>query len=229
MLSLSDPSTLALLGLLGTWILVIGTILLMYWQTRQNHILNSANAVMTLRERFDSDRMRAARRHLSQKLLAGAHEDIVSTEVLTFFELVGALTRRRLLDEELVWEAFGTWITTYYLAVRRPVDLIGQIRDALKDPLVFQSLQWLSQRIEQLDRRALGSEGLAQVEQDLETRGFLAREAMLLETWGATQEVDPADRLENLLRTSGGASERDPGPGGASGPVGPSGRRPSGP
>ncbi len=51
-----DPYTLTVLGLIGTWILVLGTLFLMYWQTRQNQILNSAKAVLTLRERFDSDR-----------------------------------------------------------------------------------------------------------------------------------------------------------------------------
>lgn len=174
--------TLALLGLIGTWALVVGTLGLMYWQTRQNQVLNSANAVMTLRERFDSDRMRAARRHLSQKLLASAHEDITSMEVLTFFELIGALTHRKVLDEGLVWEAFGTWITVYYLAIRSPVDLVEQLRSSLKDPLVFHELEWLFRRIEALDVRMMGPEHARGVEQQKETEGMLRREAVLLES-----------------------------------------------
>ncbi|MDE1822188.1 MAG: hypothetical protein KGJ23_02665 [Euryarchaeota archaeon] len=186
-----DAYTLALLGLIGTWILVIGTLAIMYWQTRQNRVLNSANAVMTLRERFDSDRMRAARRHLSQKLLQGAHEDITSVEVLTFFELVGALTRRCLLDEELVWEAFGTWISTYWLAIRRPVDMVSQIRTKLKDPLVFHEFEWLFHRVEAIDQKMMGTEHAASVEQVKETDGFLRREAVLLESWGPDDTRPP--------------------------------------
>ena len=199
-----DPYTLTVLGLIGTWILVLGTLFLMYWQTRQNQILNSANAVLTLRERFDSDRMRAARRHLSQMLLAGSHEDIVSMEVLTFFELIGSMTRRRLLDEELVWEAFGTWITTYHTAVRHPVDLVGKIREVLKDPLVFHNLDWLAERVEALDRKALGREGAEAVEDELEVRAFLGREATLLESWGSanTRSLGP----EQLIKDEGGSS-----------------------
>jgi hypothetical protein len=193
-----DPYTLAILGLIGTWILVLGTLVLMYWQTRQNQILNSSNSVLTLRERFDSDRMRSARRHLSQMLLASSHEDIVSMEVLTFFELIGTMTRRRLLDEGLIWEAFGTWITTYYNAVRHPVDLVGNIRKVLKDPLVFHNFEWLAGRVEFLDRRALGKDSVALVEDELEVRAFLGREATLLETWGAP-ESRPVDGAEHLL------------------------------
>ncbi len=198
-----DPYTLTVLGLIGTWILVLGTLFLMYWQTRQNQILNSANAVLTLRERFDSDRMRAARRHLSQMLLAGSHEDIVSMEVLTFFELVGSMTRRRLLDEELVWEAFGTWITTYHTAVRHPVDLLEKIREVLKDPLVFHNLDWLAKRVEALDRKALGREGAEAVEDELEVRAFLGREATLLESWGTanTRSLGP----EQLIKDGAGS------------------------
>lgn len=180
-----DPYTLTLLGLLGTWALVIGTLALIYWQTRQSQVLNSANAVITLRERFDSDRMRSARRHLSQMLLAGTHEDIVSMEVVTFFELMGAMTRRKLLDEELIWEAFGTWITTYYNGIRRPRDIVGEVRKSLKDPLVFHNFEWLALRIDARDQRALGAEGAALVENELEVRSFLGREATLLESWGA--------------------------------------------
>jgi hypothetical protein len=199
-IDLTDPVTLAILGLIGTWILVVGTLILMWWQTRQAQVLNSSNAVLALRERFDSDRMRASRRHLSQMLLKGSHEDIASTEVLTFLELVGTLTRRRLLDEELVWEAFGTWITTYYLGVRRPVDLIGQIRSALKDPMVFHNLEWIAGRVDELDRVALGSQGAEAVNQDLETRGFLSREAMLIDHWAPAEEGGTTVGLGKLLK-----------------------------
>lgn len=136
----------------SAWALATGTLLILYWQTRQNQQLNSANAVMELRERFDSTRMRRARRHLSTRLLEHRYEDITSVEVATFFELVGTLTRRRVLEAELVWEAFGTWISSYYWAIRNPVDMIGKVREDLKDPLVFHEYEWLYNRILSIDR-----------------------------------------------------------------------------
>ena len=103
---MADWLSIAIWSLVGTWALVVGTLALMYWQTRTSQHLNSANAVMALRERFDGGRMRAARRHLSERLLKQEHHDIASMEVVTFFELVGTLTHRRVLDVDLVWEAF---------------------------------------------------------------------------------------------------------------------------
>jgi hypothetical protein len=156
-----DWFSVALWSLAGTWVLVVGTLFLMYWQTRQTQHLNSANAVMTLRERFDGGRMRAARRHLADRLLKQAHQDIASMEVVTFFELVGTLTHRRVLDDDLVWEAFGTWVAAYYWALRNPVDLIGQLRTSLEDPLVFHEFEWLHTRIQSIDREHLGAPSAA--------------------------------------------------------------------
>ena len=164
---------------LGTWALVIGTIVLMYWQTRKTQELNSANAVITLRERFDSSRMRKARKDLATHLLTDSEGDIVSVEVATFLELLGALTHRGVLDDDLVWEAFGTWITAYYWALRHPVDHIGRTREDLRDPLVFHEFEWLYERIATLDRRRLGPGDPSLIPPDAEARKMLRRESTL--------------------------------------------------
>jgi hypothetical protein len=147
----TDWLNIAIWSLLGTWVLVIGTLILMYWQTRSSQKLNSANAVMALRERFDSPHMREARRRLSAKLLTKAPDDLSSAEVPTFFELVGTLTHLRVLEPELVWEAFGSWVIAYFWALRHPVDLIGRIRQDLGDPLLFHEFEWLHQQVVTID------------------------------------------------------------------------------
>jgi hypothetical protein len=164
---------------LGTWALVIGTLILVYWQTRQTQRLNSANAVMTLRERFDSTRMRLARRRLAGELLRGEPEDLTSMEVATFFELVGTLTHQKVLSDTLVWEAFGTWVSSYYLALRSPADRIARTRTDLDDPLIFHEFEWLFNRMIALDRRRLGLAHATLVETDAESRLILSREAAL--------------------------------------------------
>ncbi|HEV2519792.1 MAG TPA: hypothetical protein VGX00_04125 [Thermoplasmata archaeon] len=163
----------------GTWTLVIGTIVLMWWQTRQSRILNSANAVMVLRERFDARTMRRARRLLASHLLNHRHEDITNLEVGAFFELVGALTHRGILEEDLVWEAFGTWAAGYYHALRNPVDLIGTARGSLKDPLLFHEFEWLHNRVLHLDRSHLGARHAEVVDDEEEVRVLLKRESDL--------------------------------------------------
>jgi hypothetical protein len=174
-----DWFNIAVWSLIGTWILVVGTLFLMWWQTLTERNLNSANVVMELRERFDSPRMRAARRHLSDHLLKETREDITSMEVITFFELVGTLTHRKILDDDLVWEAFGSWITSYYWALRNPVDLIGDLRKRLEDPLVWHEYEWLVHQIEALDRRYLEEMGVSPGDASLEAKRILKSESQL--------------------------------------------------
>lgn len=164
---------------LGTWVLVVGTLVLMYWQTRENRLLNGGNAVLQLRERFDSPRMRLARQTLAHRLLNNLHEEVTNIEVGAFFELVGALTHRKLLAEDLVWEAFGTWVTNYYYALRHPVDIIGRGRENLKDPLIFHEFEWLNDRILRIDRAKLGAVHTAALEKEEESRAILRREDRL--------------------------------------------------
>ncbi len=174
-----DWPSVAIVTAISTWILAIGTLIILFWQTRQTQVLNSANAVMNLRDKFDATRMRSVRRHLSDRLLKQAHEDIASVEVITFFELVGTLTHRRVLDEDLVWEAFGTWITAYWWSLRHPVDWISRIRQDFEDPLVFHEYEWLHNRVLELDRRALAKFHRASGDPEAESRRILTRESML--------------------------------------------------
>jgi len=174
-----DWFNIAIWSLVGTWALVVGTLLLMLWQTLQTQKLNSANAVMDLRERFDSPRMRAARRHMSERLLKQAHEDISNMEVLTFFELVGTLTHRKVLEDDLVWEAFGGWVSSYYWALRNPVDMIGDLRKAMNDPLIFHEYEWLQRRVLEIDRRRLGSSTDSGPPAAEDAERFLTRESKL--------------------------------------------------
>jgi hypothetical protein len=174
-----DWPSVAIWTAISTWVLATGTLVLLYWQVRQAQVLNSANAVMSLRDKFDSSRMRSVRRHISERLLKQAHEDIASLEVVTFFELVGTLTHRKVLNEDLVWEAFGTWITAYWWALRNPVDWVGQLRHDLGDPLVFHEFEWLQARVLELDRHELGKLDATPGNTGEESRRILSRESLL--------------------------------------------------
>ncbi|HXW66555.1 MAG TPA: hypothetical protein VEL82_01545 [Thermoplasmata archaeon] len=174
-----DWPSVTLLTAFSTWALATGTLLFLYLQTRQAAVLNSANAVLNLRDKFDSTRMRAVRRHISERLLKQAHGDIASIEVVTFFELIGTLTHRKILDEDLVWEAFGSWITSYWWSLRHPVDWVAQLRGDLGDPLVFHEFEWLNHRVLELDRRALSKVHALPGDAEEEARRILSRESLL--------------------------------------------------
>jgi hypothetical protein len=142
--------------ILGTWLLVIGTLAFAYWQLRQAQRLHSATTILELRERYYSPRLRHARRELSGWLLKSDRgEEIENWEVGIFFELMGFLTRTRVLEKRMVWNAFGSWVTSYYTLIREPDDLVGRWRRESNDPMIFAEFEWLAKQMMKLDRRIL--------------------------------------------------------------------------
>jgi hypothetical protein len=147
---------LTLATVLGTWVLVAGTLAFAYWQLRQAQRLHSATTILDLRERYYSPRMRQARRELSTWLLKEERgEEIENWEVGTFFELLGFLTRNGALERRMVWNAFGTWITGYYTFIKRPVDLFQKWRGESNDPLIFAQFEWLAKLMFDFDRSSV--------------------------------------------------------------------------
>ncbi|MGP8077693.1 MAG: hypothetical protein ACLQD8_00875 [Thermoplasmata archaeon] len=163
----------------AAWAVALGTVALLWWQVRVAQHLNSANAVLALRERFDSPAYRRRRRLLAEHLLAGRHDDVTNLEVGAFFELVGSLTHSGVLSPKLVWEAFGTWIGGYYVALREPVDVIGRARTAAKDPLIMHEFEWLFGRVQQIDRKMLGRQFDLEEATRQEVASLLHRESEL--------------------------------------------------
>ncbi len=143
-------------ALIGTWILVVGTLLFAYWQLRQTQRLHSASTLLDLRERFYGPRMRQARRDLSAWLLRTAPrgEEPDNWEVGLFFEMLGSLTHTRALDRRLVWSSFGTWVSAYYVLTTQPENLIEKWRREGHDPLIFREFEWLAKQVIELDARA---------------------------------------------------------------------------
>lgn len=147
-----DWYNLAVWGLIGTWALVVGTLILMWWQTRSARHLNSANAVMEMRDRFDSREMRRARAQFATWLLNPVG-DFPHLEVPRLFETLGSLTHENVLEERMVWSGFGGYVTAYYTRLRQPVDFIGQWRTSWRDPLIFGQFEWLYHRVERINQR----------------------------------------------------------------------------
>jgi hypothetical protein len=96
--------------------------------------------------------MRQARRELSTWLLRSDRgAEIENWEVGVFFELLGSLTRARILNKKMVWSAFGPWVSGYYVLMTRPIDLITQWRKEGGDPNVFAEFEWLAKQVLEMD------------------------------------------------------------------------------
>jgi hypothetical protein len=144
--------------ILGTWILVVGTLAFAYWQLRQAHQLHSSTLILDLRDRYFAPQMRVARRELSTWLVRTERgPEVDNWEVGFFFELIGFLTRTRVLDQRMVWSAFGTWIPAYYVALTQPEDLVVKWRREANDPLIFREFEWLARAMMKFEGRLAGS------------------------------------------------------------------------
>jgi hypothetical protein len=150
---MSGPDLATWATVIGTWILVVGTLTFVYWQMRQSQRINSAQSILDLRGRFDSTSMRAARRELATELLTEQPTaELSNYDPLIFFQLVGSMTRERILDRRMVWNAFGVWVTAYFYGLTHPVDRIARWRSEGHDPLIFADLEWLVREVDRFDR-----------------------------------------------------------------------------
>ena len=170
-----DPLTLAIAG--ATWAVAGGTIVLMWWQMWQQRELNSAATILSLRDRYDNPQMRASRKRLSDDLLQTRAPHAADLDVVRFFELIGFLTHRRVLDSRMVWNAFGGWVTSYHHFLTHPTDRIQDWRKEFHDPMVFAEFEWLNREITRLDLRLTGSSALETRMED--SRGVLRNEVLL--------------------------------------------------
>jgi len=140
--------------IVGTWVLVVGTLGFAYWQLRQAQRLHSATTILELRDRFYGERIRVARRELAAWLLRPVEApEVDNWEAGIFFELLGSLTRSGALEVRMVWSAFGTWVLSYYLLLTQPVNRLEQWRREENDPLVFAEFEWLARRLLAYERR----------------------------------------------------------------------------
>ncbi|HVS82045.1 MAG TPA: hypothetical protein VHE60_09955 [Pyrinomonadaceae bacterium] len=122
---------------------------------RSTRLSNSARMVLDLLQTFNSDEMRGCRRSFATRLLDKNSPVDVRRDVpvLEFFEQVGYLTRRKVLDEGMVWNCFFWSLELYFLAVTRDPNLIATAREENKSPSLFQEIEWLYSRLCKVDMK----------------------------------------------------------------------------
>jgi hypothetical protein len=136
----------AMIALYGVW-----------WQMRRQWLMNSAAMITGLADRFSSDEWRTYRRHsaaiISTHLRRGNVNLAKDLPVLGFFENLGHLVRRRVVDERMVWNKFGWYVTRYFLALTFAGDLIASSRKAEDDKTLWEEFEWLNKRMLRIYRR----------------------------------------------------------------------------
>jgi hypothetical protein len=106
---------------------------------------------LELRREFDSSSLRSARKLFAEQILDGKPHDEMKQEILTFFEDVGMLVRRKYLDREMVWDTFGHFAKMWWSACR---EYIAREQSYMgSDPFFFGDFKYLVEQIYEDDVR----------------------------------------------------------------------------
>jgi hypothetical protein len=141
---------------------------------RANYLLNSAKFVLDLSRHYDSREMRAKRLELAAALLADDQDIIVkkTSMVIEFFEDVGYMLGRGVLDEGMVHNAFVFYVTRYWAAITTPIDRVHKLRVDEGRPGLLSGFEELHQRL----ARPTSRDAAASRPSDDSIRRFLERE-----------------------------------------------------
>lgn len=136
----------------------VGVILALVFYTlnlRNTRLSNSARMVLDLVSTFNSPTMRAKRRLFAQALINKRPSIDLTGDapVLEFFEEVGYMTRRGVLDKGMVWNSFSWWLGHYYAAVTNAPNLIADARAKSNSLSLFRETEWLYETLQKVGRR----------------------------------------------------------------------------
>jgi hypothetical protein len=141
----------ALAGVATALLGVVVGVFVVWWQLRRQWLINSANAVTDLADRWTSPEWRAYRQHCARAIrrhLNGEPVDLAEDfQILGLFEHMGLLVRRRVLDREMLWSKFGWYITRYHLALTCNESLIDANRSAEGDATLWEEFEWLNKEM----------------------------------------------------------------------------------
>ena len=154
MLRMNKTDLIALSSAFATLLGIVISGILIAWQVRRQWLLNSANLVTSLVDRFNSPEWEARRTRFIT-LLSRDESDTGRTlagnyglGVLGTFEHIAHLTRIGALDLGMVHNKFGWEIVCYYQLIRGgKKDLVGELRRQYHEPGVYSELEWLNEAL----------------------------------------------------------------------------------
>ena len=128
-------------------------------QAAKDQRLNASAALITqFSAYYQSAEIKASRKSLSTRLLDKKNRDSIdltkSESVLAFFEDMAYLTRRKILDEGMVWNMFFPALERYYIALTSPPDLF--VEASKGSPSLYREIRLLFDRLKEIDRKEDG-------------------------------------------------------------------------
>jgi len=147
-------------GTVGTWALVgvtrwlaKGQLSVLKGQLSIAQEQRKIQLYLELRKDFDGHLIEH-RKILARQFLENAHADEINEPVVNFFEDMGMLLRRDLLDHDMIWDTFSYYARMWRSACR---DYIAKVRvDLGGDETLFTDFDYLSERMCEAEARKRG-------------------------------------------------------------------------
>ena len=130
---------------LGTIALGVIAVVALYFESRSARLARAADVILRLIDKFDDEKMLTLRHKAALsirdfRLGKGAISKDVEN-VLDFFETIGMLSKRGVIDNQIVWHSFHHWLRGYYWCAK---DFIDKRRE--KESTVYEDLISLYRR-----------------------------------------------------------------------------------
>jgi len=160
----------------GTCALVVATFLLAVGQTSAAKELTKMQLYLELRKEFDRNPLLKSREIFAGQLLDGKPHHEMNQAVLTFFEDMGMLLRRKCLDREMIWDTFGHFVKMWWSASK---DYIAQERTNHNgDTFFFRDFKYLVMEFSEEDVKKRRKSGVELEPSPADIRAFLEAEAL---------------------------------------------------
>lgn len=99
---------------------LIITVIFQIVEWRRSRFARGLETIAALDARFESPEFREIRRRAAAYHLAESKDDRAGEEaaitVINFFETIGFLQEKKVLDSNMVWHFFASWLIPYYVA-----------------------------------------------------------------------------------------------------------------
>lgn len=137
-----------MLLVVGTWLGIFAALYAVWLQNKNERELMSVQLFLQLAQQFDSAEMLLKREALAAALLKNPKDTEIDDTVLTFFENVAHLRRRRLLEDEMTWNFFSVDVIFLHNAAAHYIQHMRQKFNANDLFLEFENLSkaWQSKR-----------------------------------------------------------------------------------
>lgn len=160
--SISAPIVISI----AAFVTALAAILLCVGEMRRSRYVFGLKVLFEINEFFHSRSMLETRQKAASALLENAYDEHVE-RLLDFFEVVGYLTKRRLIRKQVVWSTLAYWIIRYWYASRAAIE-----KERQRTPRRWEHMARLFHSLSKMDRKKYG---LSVLTQDT-MRAFLEKE-----------------------------------------------------